>query len=73
MVDGLAYKSNGKNELERQEYIEMLLVRWFAVGTKKHPHPSANEECRCLYNEAINYLAIINCFLFPSAFCGGTC
>ncbi len=63
------------------ERIEEYVKHWFkwvrtGIGVwinkkenesiKKHPHPSANEECRCLYNEAINYLAF-NCFLFPSA------
>ena len=40
---------------------------------KKHLHPSANEECRCLYVEAINYLVIINSFLSPSASYFCTC
>jgi hypothetical protein len=38
---------------------------WFGVGIKKHLHPSANEECRRLYNESIlvnNYLAIFEPF-----------
>ncbi len=64
------------------ERIEEYVKHWFkwvrsGIGTwvnkkenesiKKHPHPSANEECRCLCNESIIYLVFIYSSLFPSA------
>ncbi len=70
------------------ERIEEYVKHWFkwvrtGIGVwinnneneriKKHPHPSANEECRCLYIEAINYLVFINCFLFTSTSYFCTC
>jgi len=43
---------------------------------EKHLHPSVYEECRRAYNESIlvnDYLAFINCLLFPFASCSDSC
>ncbi len=68
----------GADYLRIEEYVKHWF-KWVRTGIgawinnnenksiKKHPHPSANEECRCLCNESSNYLAFINSFLFTSA------
>ncbi|MCP4412636.1 MAG: hypothetical protein GY808_08745, partial [Gammaproteobacteria bacterium] len=59
----------GADYLRIEEYVKHWF-KWVRTGIaglaklkvkgciKKHPHPSANEECRCLYIEAINCLAV---------------